>query len=137
MTKKKLAKSLFRKFDIVVAAFCLMLMCLILVNQPANSQTLPSVSAEVRNLRSRIARVEAEVRNLRSSTSRIARPSRNSRQRSTPETPPNLNNRSQINNQELENSDPMFKRLATLVIELKEEVRAIDKRLVTLEKENS
>ena len=136
MTRAKLAKSLFRKLGIVLAALCLMLTCLILVNQTANSQTLPSVSAEVRNLRSRIARVEAEVRNLRSSTSRISRPNRNSRPRTDQLAPPSRNNRNQANDQVVDSSDPMFKRLATLVIELKEEIREIDKRLVLLEQKN-
>jgi len=138
MNRAKLAKTIFRKLGIALVAVCLMLACLVLVNQPAASQTLPSLSAQVRNLKSRISRVEAEVRNLRSSTSRIPRPNVNSRPSPAPVSPPpHRSDRNQSENQVVNSSDPMFKRLATLVIELKEEVRAMEKRIDALEQTNS
>ena len=136
MARAKLAKTIFRKLGIVLVALSLILACLVFVDQPVASQTLPSLSAQVRNLRSRIARVEAEVRNQRSSTSRISRPNQTSRPRPT-SPPSSRTNRNQSENQVINSSDPMFKRLATLVIELKEEVRAMEKRIDVLEQTNS
>ena len=137
MARAKLAQTIFRKLGIVLVALSLMLACLVLVNQPAASQTLPSLSAQVRNLKSRISRVEAEVRNQRSSTSRNSRPNVNSRPSPAPFSPPNRSDRNRFDNQVVNSSDPMFKRLATLVIELKEEVRAMEKRIDVLEQKNS
>lgn len=136
MTRLKLAKNLSRKFGIALVSLSfiasLVLAGLVFVSSPAASQSLIGIDSEVRNLRSRISRVEAEVRNLRSATSRIPRSNRNPRSRPAP-VAPNRSNRNQVDDQVVASSDPMFKRLATLIIELKEEVRAIDKRLVILE----
>ncbi len=137
MARAKLAKTIFRKLGIVLVALSLILACLVFVDQPVASQTLPSLSAQVRNLKSRISRVEAEVRNQRSSTSRNSSPNVNSRPSLAPVSPPNRSDRNRSENQVVNSSDPMFKRLATLVIELKEEVRAMEKRIDVLEQTNS
>ncbi len=137
VAKVRLSKIISSRFWIILLALCLTLTGLVFVRQPASSQSLNSVFSDVRSLRSRIGRLESEVRNLRSSTSRVSRPNVNSRQ-SPPLTPaPNRNRTSGQGERVVESSDPMFKRLATLVIELKEEVRAMEKRLVILEQKNS
>lgn len=137
MTRKKLAKTIMRKWFIVFFALCLTLTGLVFVSQPVSSQSLNGVLSEVRTLRSRIGRLESEVRNLRSSTSRISRPNVSSRQKPVTIPAPNRNRSSLDDDRVVDSSDPMFKRLATLVIELKEEVRAMEKRLVILEQKNS
>ena len=89
-------------------------------------------------LESRIARIEAENFQLRSQVSRIesqlAQLSGRTRpQPSTPNQPvPQISYRT--NRRQVSSSDPMFDRLATLVIELKERVQSLEAQVGELKK---
>lgn len=91
-------------------------------------------------LESRMARIEAENFQLRSQVSRIesqlatlsGRPL-SSAQRLNRNTPtPQISSRT--NRQPVSSSDPMFERLATLVIELKERVQSLESQVAQLKK---
>lgn len=94
------------------------------------AQSITGLNAEISSLRSRINRLESEVRSLSRSTS-SNRNVRNIPQREYPSS--TINNPPAINNTVVGRSDPLFQRLATLVIELKEDVRDLDQRLTAIE----
>jgi hypothetical protein len=102
--------------------------------QTVLAQSSTEFRAEISSLRTRISRLENEVRRLSQITSRSTpQPSRNL----TEKTPlsSNFGNPPIINGQPVGRSDPMFKRLATLLIELKEDVKNLDKRLTKVEQQ--
>lgn len=83
-----------------------------------------SLTSQVNSLRIRVDRLESEIRNLNNLTRRNSPTSRSdlpplSLDRNPPRT--------------IESDDPMFKRLATLVIELKQEVNDLESRLKKIE----
>lgn len=89
-------------------------------------------------LESRIARVETEMFQLRSQLNRIQSQiagsdrSLNQRSRSerlTPQIPPGTNRRQVLS------SDPMFDKLATLVVELNQRVKALEAQVAQLKKQ--
>lgn len=91
-------------------------------------------------LESRMARIEAENFQLRSQVSRIesqlstlsGRPL-SSPQKPSPNSPaPQVSSRT--NRRQMSSSDPMFERLATLVIELKERVQSLESQVAKLKK---
>lgn len=91
-------------------------------------------------LESRMARIEAENFQLRSQVSRIesqlaqlsGRPL-SSPQKPSPNSPaPQISSRT--NRRQVSSSDPMFERLATLVIELKERVQSLESQVAELKK---
>lgn len=92
-------------------------------------------------LESRIARLEAENFQLQSQVNRIesqlvqlsGRPLSSS-QRPNPNPPtPQISPRN--NRRQVSSSDPMFERLATLVIELKERVQSLEAQVTELKKQ--
>lgn len=113
-----------------------LIICLILIlNKPVFSQSITGINAEVSSLRTRISRLEAEVRNLQRTNFNSAP----GIPKTIPETENNTNptnNPPTINNRAVGRSDPLFERLATLVVELKEDVQNLDTRLKKLEQQN-
>lgn len=107
------------------------------VNQPLLAQSDLSIKSDIISLESRINRLEQEVNYLRSST--ISRSSSSQSPRQTPpkpnqpSTPPNSGT-TIVDGKVIGSIDPLYSRLATLIIELKEEVRNIDQRLTAIEK---
>ncbi len=100
-------------------------------NPLVKAQSITGIRSEITSLRARVNRLESEVRNLsRSNTSNRTAP--NISQRELPSS--TINNPPIINNRAVGRSDPLFERLATLVIELKEDVRNLDQRLTAIEK---
>ncbi|MDJ0575838.1 MAG: hypothetical protein QNJ65_11815 [Xenococcaceae cyanobacterium MO_234.B1] len=100
-------------------------------NPLVKAQSITGIRSEITSLRARVNRLESEVRNLsRSNTSNRTAP--NISQRELPSS--TINNPPIINNRAVGRSDPLFERLATLVIELKEDVRDLDQRLTAIEK---
>lgn len=86
-----------------------------------NESRFYSVEADLRNLESRVNRIEAQLGQTRQ------RPSTK-----VPATPlPSSGSRRNVSQQE---RDKMFDRLATLVIELKQQVNALEGRVAKLEK---
>jgi hypothetical protein len=107
------------------------------VNQPLLAQSDLSLKSELSSLESRINRLEQEVNSLGSSRTSI----RSGSQSSEP-TPPRSNQAFSLSNygttvvdgKVVGRSDPLYSRLATLLVELKEQVSNIDQRLTAIEK---
>jgi hypothetical protein len=96
--------------------------------RPLNAQSTSSLNADINGLRSRVNRLEAEIRRFQSNTdNRIPLPPKN-------ESAPTLGNPPIVNGRAIGASDPLYERLATLLIELKEDVNNIDRRLTIIEK---
>ena len=94
------------------------------------AQSITGLNAEISSLRSRINRLESDVRNL----SRAINSNRNLPNIPNRELPSStIENPPAIDNTVIGRSDPLFKRLATLVIELKEDVKNLDQRLTVIE----
>jgi hypothetical protein len=92
------------------------------------AQSDSAVRSELNSLRSRVSRLESEIRGA---SARRDYPSRN---QSVPRSPSGTG---VVNGQTVGRSDPMFERLSTLVIELKDQVNKLDKRVKTLEQETA
>ena len=86
-----------------------------------SAQSITSLSSDISRLRTRVNQLESQVRNLSRSIPRINQPSQ--------VNPPRSIDRGNT----VDSSDPMFQRLATLVIELKEQVKDLDKRVKKIE----
>lgn len=108
-----------------------------IVSQPVLAQSNLNLSSDIISLKARISRLEQEVNSLRSSN--FNSPSRPSRiNQPTPNPPiPNVGNPPVVNGQAIGNSDPLYERFATLLIELKEDVRNIDQRLTKIEQQST
>jgi hypothetical protein len=124
---------------ILITTACLTFVIASLVNfvptrvfqPPVSAQSELTLKSDIISLKARLSRLEQEVTSLRSFNTRP----RNSSVPKQPSNsiPQNPNNPPVINGQSVGNSDPMFERLATLLIELKEDVRNIDRRLTKIE----
>ncbi len=97
--------------------------------QAISAQSLNSLNLEITTLRTQIQRLESEVRLLRQSNSPSLRQSSQAPPPSSLNTPPAV-----IDGQIIGRSDPMFQKLATLVIELKEDVRKLQDDMQYLKK---
>ena len=93
----------------------------------AQSRTDTFNRAETLNLKRQIRQLEGEIRRLNQSNNRSNSFTPSRIPRSTFNNPPI------VNNQPIGRSDPMFERLATLLIELKEDVQNLDKRMTEIE----
>ncbi|MCU0534370.1 MAG: hypothetical protein MUD14_10810 [Hydrococcus sp. Prado102] len=90
---------------------------------PIVAQSDTALRSEVTSLRSRVSRLEAEIRSVgRSGTRPI-----------TPSEPRQITPPQEVNGVAVGSSDPMFERLATLAIELKERVTSLEKRVTQIE----
>ncbi len=117
----------------LVSLLIVVLLSIILVlgnNSLVKAQSISTLNAEIIGLRSKVNRLESEVRNLRRSIGRNSS-TPNIPQREVPSS--TINNPPAINNTAVGRSDPLFQRLATLVIELKEDVRNLNQRLDAIE----
>lgn len=117
----------------LISLLIVVLLSIILVlgsNNLVKAQSISTLNAEIIGLRTKVNRLESDVRNLRRSIG-SNRSTPNIPQREVPSS--TINNPPAIDNTVVGRSDPLFQRLATLVIELKEEVRNLDQRLDTLE----
>ena len=104
-------------------------MIIIATNMNVFGQSATSLNAEISSLRSRVNRLESEVRSLgRSSNLPNNRTTNPPRSNSPSNTPP-----STIDGNLVGKSDPLFERFATLLIELKEDVRDLNQRLTEVE----
>lgn len=105
--------------------------------QEVLAQSSTEFRSEISSLRIRISSLESEVRRLSQMNFKS--------NYGTPPHPnltnqtdlPSIINPPRVDGESVGKSDPMFERLATLLIELKEDVRSLKRRLTTVEKEIS
>ena len=90
---------------------------------------ISTLRSEINILRSQVRRLEGEVNRLRQSISRSPGQSTPTPSPSTLNTPPTV-----VEGQIRGRSDPMFQQLATLVIELKQDVRELQENIRDLQK---
>ena len=114
----------------------------IFTNLPASDRTVLAQSnvnnSDIISIRARVNRLEQEINqirhNVRVDDSRPAKklpiPSQ-----SAPTSRPTIVNPPIVNDRPVGKSDPMYERLATLLIELKEDVRNINERLTEIEQQ--
>jgi hypothetical protein len=104
------------------------------LNQPLLAQADLSLKSDIISLQSRISLLEQEVNRLRSSSSQpLYLPDAKLKQPTTPPSRAINGNANVVNGQVIGRTDPLYGRLATLLIELKEEVRSLDHRLTKIE----
>lgn len=117
---------------ILSAILLAILISLMVINTTSTTvfgQSATSLNAEISSLRSRVNRLESEVRRLgRSSNLPNNRTTNPPRSNSPSNSPP-----STIDGNLIGKSDPLFERFATLLIELKEDVRDLNQRLTDVE----
>ncbi|MBE9046562.1 hypothetical protein IQ255_19470 [Pleurocapsales cyanobacterium LEGE 10410] len=127
-----------RRVAIKVGLSCLLIAMLISVQAVKSNSVLaqsPLINSEINSLKARITRLEQEVNRLRNTSfntrSRISRPRKTAP--SPPATPPKTDYPPMVDGQAIGPSNPLYERLATLLIELKEDVRNIEQRLEKVE----
>ena len=111
--------------SVVLLTMLIYFMVISATNSPVTSQSTTSINAEISSLRSRVNRLESEIRRLSRSGGNLSTP------RET--TPPRSNSPSTIDGNLVGRSDPLYERFATLLIELKEDVKDLNKRLIEVE----
>jgi hypothetical protein len=123
-----------KKFSILrlsFVQFCSILFLALIVSvgvqiihpHPIVAQSDTAIRSEITSLRSRVARLEAEIRSVGRSGSRP----------STPSQPRQITPPQEVDGVIVGSSNPMFERLATLTIELKERVTSLEKRVAQIE----
>lgn len=112
--------------SVIVLTILISLMIISTTRIPVASQSLTNINAELSSLRSRVNRLESEIR-------RIGRPSNLPNTR--PTNPPGNTPPANIDGNLVGRSDPLFERFATLLIELKEDVRDLNTRLTEIEEQ--
>ena len=123
-------KKVKKRFGITIFILCFIFTLIIVSNEPVFSQSITGLNAEISSLRSRINRLESEIRNIKVSNPAPGLPYELPEKEAIDgeiENPPI------VNDQPIGKSDPLFERLATLIIELKEDVNNIENRLDALE----
>lgn len=101
---------------------------------PVLAQSDLSLKSDIISLRARISRLEQEVNRLRSSVvSPSPRPPKPKQPTPPPAQRPTIINPPVVDGRAIGKSDPLYERLATLLIELKEDVRELDRRLTEIE----
>ena len=109
---------------VILSTILMALMIISTTNLTVVSQSTTSINAELSSLRSRINRLESEIRRL-SRSGNLASP--------RDPNPPRNTSPANIDGNLVGSSDPLFERFATLLIELKEDVRDLNKRLIEVE----
>lgn len=99
-------------------------------DRAVSAQSTTDFRAEITNLRTRVSQLEREVRRLSQSSNRTTQSAAERTESQSTVTNPPL-----VNGQSIGRSDPMFERLANLVIELKQEVRELEQRVVEIERQ--
>lgn len=128
MLKIKLLKNLRNKINAAIVIISLIFAFLLVNNHPVQSQSITGINSEISSLRSRINRLESEVRSLRNSNSSL--PANNAPRR---ETYNDADIPVEVEGEIIGRSDLFSERLATLLIELREDINNIESRLNALE----
>ena len=101
---------------------------IVIVNRSsASAQSVTRINADIIRLRTRIDRLESQLRR----TNKLSNNSLPLKDRVTPN--PSLIHPPVIDGRAIGPSDPLFERLSTLLIELKEDVNKINERLTAIE----
>lgn len=116
---RKLRQSTTRWFLVLLLAFLIGLGIQLTAPQQVTAQSNSAVRSELTSLRSRVSRLESAIRSLGSGA-------RTSPSRSNP-----LADGDELS---ISETDPRFKRLATLVVDLREQVTDLETRVIQLEK---
>lgn len=131
VSKRHLASQIFRG-TLIAIAICL----IIAIGQPSLAQADFGLKSDIISLKSRLSRLEQQVNRLSSSNSR-------SLDRTAIQQPksPNSNRLNisppVVDGRIIGRSDPLYEKFATLLIELKEDVKNLDRRLTEIEKTDS
>ena len=134
-----------RHYIVLVGLSCLLISLLYLAPQvaighPLLAQSNLNLNSDIISLRARISRLEQEVNSLRRNNSFTPSPSRTAKPQQPTSNPapsrPTIVNPPIVNGRAIGKSDPLYERLATLLIELKEDVRNLDRRLTEIEQSN-
>jgi polyhydroxyalkanoate synthesis regulator phasin len=115
----KLAKISFSGFLMLIIS---LLLILSFVNA-SKAQSDTAVRSELISLRNRVERLESQIRGI------------STRGENTAPIPQRRSGTGIVNGEVVGESDPLFQRLATLVIELKEDLKKLEQRVQILEKE--
>lgn len=126
----------------LISQICLCLVfaiaiCLsIAIARPSSAQTDFKFQSDIISLKARISRLEQEVSRLRSDSRSPNRRNNNRIEQPNPSSGSNYisGNPPVVDGQAIGPSDPLYERLSTLLIELKEDVRNLDSRLTDIEK---
>ena len=122
-----------KNFVVICLAFILALVILPRLTLAQSTGYLESrisrIEAENSQLRSQVANLESQVYRLSSSANFPRQPTNAPVPRPSPSSTPARGNRQRVS------QDPMFDRLANLVIELKERVRALETQVAELKRQ--
>ncbi len=102
-------------------------------NQSVLAQSNRNFSSEIASLRARVNQLEQNVNRIRNGNIRLGNPQQSQPARISPQQRFRGSNPPLVDGQAIRQSEPTFDRLATLLIELKEDVRGIEKRLTKIE----
>ena len=128
MDRRNLVKSIYAILILAIAVWGA-----ILFSPPLAAQSNQNLRSDLISLRSRISRLEQEVNRLQSFNSRVNSAPQRSPQAS-PAPNPTIINPPIVDGEAIRRSDPLYEQFATLLIELKEDVRSLENRLTELEK---
>jgi hypothetical protein len=130
----KLFKKIRQYLTIIVLIFGLIFGLILLPSKPSSSQSITGINSEISNLRLRINRLESTIRMQPTNSNSAPGMPYTIPQRGTNSN--TTNNPPIVNDRAIGRSDPTFERLATLLIELKEDVRNLETRVNILEGDN-
>ncbi|MGB5713460.1 MAG: hypothetical protein WBM44_21440 [Waterburya sp.] len=125
-----------RSFVVKVSWTCLLIGIIYLssqANQSVLAQSNRNFSSEIASLRARMNQLEQNVNRIRNGNIRLGNPQKSQPAPILPQQRFRGSNPPLVDGQVIGQSDPTFKRMATLLIELKEDVRGIEERLTKIE----
>ena len=106
------------------------------VSQSGLAQSNRNFSSDISSLKARIRQLEQDVSRIRNGNIRLRNPQKYQPAPISPQQNFSGRNPPLVNGRAIEQSEPTFERLATLLIELKEDVRDIEQRLTKIEQSN-
>ena len=137
MLKRNFIKRFIKRI-FLVSILAIAIFSFITINSPSSAQANLNLRSDIISLNSRISRLEQEVNRLRSYGRGLnPAPPRANQPVRQPIPNPTIINPPVVNGEPIGRSDPLYERFATLLIELKEDVKSIDRRLSKLETVNS
>lgn len=128
----------FIKRIFLVSILAIAIFGFIVIDSPSSAQSNLNLRSDITSLNSRISRLEQEVNRLRNGGRGLSPTPPKANQPARPSTPnPTFINPPVVNGEPIGRSDPLYERFATLLIELKEDIKSLDRRLNELETANS